>query len=408
MSRDTIGFIVPTFNRATMIGDTLDAILRQARPHDVVLVANDGSSDDTAEVVAGYGPRVRMLSLENGGKSRALNHALATLDTEWVWICDDDDILADGAVDALIAAATRTGGDFVFGSFGRFQDGQPPSGALGPGYWPKLDRGTIDRHLLEDFFIFQNASLVRRALYQRAGAFDETLPRSIDYDMALRLSALSDPVFVDRDIFYQRQHSGLRGPSSHRHSAEDMVSVWTGTDIQIFARFRDDATLPRFEAPYQAGESWERARAGHLLRATVMARHGHIEQARRDWHAASSIRPDMLLSRVERETLGRVLAGKFNAAQAPTPHLMTMLRAMQGGSALEQQMAAAIVSGGMWRMRHGDGDYRASQLALMREGNRSLAASGLDYVMKKIAPGDRPSALGERSATIVTVPESVA
>lgn len=406
MTDDSIGFVIPTYNRATMIGETLDAILVQARPHDSILVVNDGSSDNTVEVIGRYGPRVALVTLENGGKSRALNHALQTLKTEWIWICDDDDILADCAVAELINAATHNGADFVFGRIDRFDDAQGRETSLGPGYWPDLGQGTVDRHLLEDFFIFQNASLVRRSLYVAAGPFDESLPRSIDYDMALRLSALSAPLFVDLCAFHQRQHNGARGPAHHRHSAADMVSVWTETDIRIFTRFLGDDRLDRFRAPYEGGFSWERDRAAHLLRATVMARHAHPAQARADWFAAATIEPDATLSRVERDILGRTLGGKFASTQSPDPQLVAAMRDLRHGNPLQKQMASAILSGGMWRLRHGDGSYRASQMAVLRESGRGVAAAAIDYTVGKILRSDRPSELRERHVAPVRLADA--
>src|SRR5579872_1896806 len=87
-----VSVVIPTYNRATLIGDTIDSILRQTVPPAEVIVVDDGSTDDTAAVVARYGGAVRYHRIENSGPGVARNIGVSLARSPWIAFCDSDDI----------------------------------------------------------------------------------------------------------------------------------------------------------------------------------------------------------------------------------------------------------------------------------------------------------------------------
>jgi GT2 family glycosyltransferase len=87
-----VSVVVPTYNRAYIIGRTIESVLAQSyRPVEVV-VADDGSTDATREVVSRYGPEVRYLHQQNAGVSRARNTGISAARGEFVALLDSDDL----------------------------------------------------------------------------------------------------------------------------------------------------------------------------------------------------------------------------------------------------------------------------------------------------------------------------
>ncbi len=84
--------VMPTYNRARMIAASLESVLNQTLPPAEVVVVDDGSTDDTAAVVARFGGRVRYHRVDNGGPSRARNIGVRLTSAPWIAFCDSDDL----------------------------------------------------------------------------------------------------------------------------------------------------------------------------------------------------------------------------------------------------------------------------------------------------------------------------
>ena len=119
--RPTLGVIIAAHNEAGVLGITIDTLIAQADPPDLILIADDGSSDDTpAELKRLYGlempalgaisgaapglPSLCWLRVPHGGKARALNQAIQQVDTDVVLTVDADTLLDAGALAAMRGA----------------------------------------------------------------------------------------------------------------------------------------------------------------------------------------------------------------------------------------------------------------------------------------------------------------
>ncbi|MBX9880444.1 MAG: glycosyltransferase family 2 protein [Sphingomonas sp.] len=117
----TLGAIIAAHNEAGVLKITIDHLLGQDRPPETILIADDGSTDETAAVLeslyrlapppvgvmsdpAPGEPRLRWLRLPHGGKARALNQAMLWLDTDLVMTIDADTLVDPGALGAMRAA----------------------------------------------------------------------------------------------------------------------------------------------------------------------------------------------------------------------------------------------------------------------------------------------------------------
>jgi hypothetical protein len=376
----TLSVIIPTFNRKDYLLQALDSLRVQTRPVDEIIVWDDGSTDGTEEAIVGLkDENLQYHRAENAGKSAALNQAMRLTKGDFIWICDDDDLAVPDAAERLACILDNDPEVGISGGgYERFRD--TPSGReiSGPGYWPDLDKGTPLRHLLEDIFLFQNASLVRRTCYDRVGPFREDLPRSIDYDMIVRL-ATRYPVHMSHEVvFLQRKHDGERGPARHRHAASKVDSVWAAQDGVVFEGLRDHIPLTLIEAMFD-GQDTEIRRAARLELACIYARHGKWGFALDDLEAAALIENETSLGAVEIDICRRAVSGKHgvNLSAAELKRLGRLRRSGRIG----QQIVQSLGRGMLWSVRqaatHGD-------WAEVRKFSRFIFATG---VLTRTPPG---------------------
>lgn len=104
----TLTIFTPAYNRAHTLPRTYESLCRQNCKDFVWLVVDDGSTDNTAELVRDWqshdnGFEIQYIYKENGGMHTAHNTAYANIDTELNTCIDSDDMLADGAVERILA-----------------------------------------------------------------------------------------------------------------------------------------------------------------------------------------------------------------------------------------------------------------------------------------------------------------
>lgn len=374
-----ISFIVPTFNRAHFIAESLYSILNQLGENDDILVIDDGSTDETEAVVRDFYGRVRYVRQDNAGKSAALNRALKMTDGEYIWICDDDDVLRPGAVELLFNRLAASDAGFVFGRYTRFTQASDGSRIdLGTGYWPDLRSGSLARHILEDAFPMQNGALVRRSAYEVVGPFDETLPRSIDYDMFVRLALAVGVDYVDALVFDQRKHDGPRGPRQNLHAAADSMKVWLDYDRRIFDRIDAKTPLAVFEALFEGEDALLVRRAGLLQRACVWARHDRWHRALDDLRQAAALDGNRVLHPVEAGICQRILNGKHGFDGALEHENAAANRALGRASNVGRMICSEMAVGGLWMLRRPQAGRRG---AMMRMALNMLRAAGVDLLL---------------------------
>jgi glycosyltransferase involved in cell wall biosynthesis len=102
MSR--VGVVIPAYNASRYIEETLGSVLGQSRPADEIVVVDDGSTDNTADIAAGVSGKITVLRQKNGGPGSARQRGADAATSEYLLFLDNDDILYSSALEKLSAA----------------------------------------------------------------------------------------------------------------------------------------------------------------------------------------------------------------------------------------------------------------------------------------------------------------
>lgn len=353
MPEQTVSVLIPTCNRADWLVECLEAILGQTRPPDEIIVIDDGSSDKTTERLQPFQPLVRVVSQQNAGKAAALNRGLAKAKGNLVWIMDDDDIAATDALETLLGLlASDPGADFAYGRHDRFRtDPRGRTRWMDQGYWRNSRPSEFLFDTMLDLFVHQPAMLVKKDLYEQAGPFDETLVRSQDYDMLVRLALHGRPASTRRVVFHQRQHDSARGRQRCLFPARDRNTVWQKHDRTIFRRLHGSLGLKSWLATGTDMTEPRARRRAVLRRAVVMARKGLWSLAADDFTRAAQMSGAPLQAE-DAADLRQVFMSKYGCeSMLDDPAARAVLQDLKHLSGAGRQMSRHLGLALVWRVR---------------------------------------------------------
>jgi glycosyltransferase involved in cell wall biosynthesis len=163
----TVSILINNYNYARFLRQAIDSALTQSYPHLEVVVVDDGSTDESRQIIAAYGNKIRAVLKENGGQASAFNAGFAASRGEIVAFLDADDYYAPGAVEQIVSAWPADGRILHFRLQAVDAAGRPlESNDLIP---PRLDSGDVTPLILKDghYGVPPTSGLVyRRSLLQ--------------------------------------------------------------------------------------------------------------------------------------------------------------------------------------------------------------------------------------------------
>lgn len=110
-----LSVIIPIYNVAPYLRECLDSVISQTYKNLQIILINDGSSDESERIAQEYlsDERVELVSVENGGLSKARNIGLVQVKGEYIYFMDSDDYISQGFLEEMIQIAERFGAEFV-------------------------------------------------------------------------------------------------------------------------------------------------------------------------------------------------------------------------------------------------------------------------------------------------------
>lgn len=212
MPAPTVSVIIPCYNTAQFVGDTLASVFAQTRRDFEVIVVNDGSPDTPLleQALAPYRDRIVYIVQENRGLAGARNTAIRAAQGEYVALLDSDDIWEPNYLEVQLAQFERDPSiDVLYPDAIIFGD-TPHAGRRAMEFSPSDGEVTFERIVRQEVNVRVFAT-VRRDLLFRVGLFDEALRSSEDYDLWLRIAKAGGRIAYHRQplVRYRRHGASL-------------------------------------------------------------------------------------------------------------------------------------------------------------------------------------------------------
>jgi glycosyltransferase involved in cell wall biosynthesis len=210
----SVSVVVPTYNCASFLDEGLASVLSQVPSDGEMLVVDDGSTDETPEILARYGARIRVIRIGHGGLAAARNAGLEAARGDWIAFHDADDVaLPDRVAFQLAFVQNEPSCDGLFANGLRVSEaGQPLNRGEARVVPAALARACEGRPLTErdvfaGFPVFFQAALLKRSLCRRAGILDRSLRIYPDLEYGYRVIGAGRVLFADRVVFRYRLHA---------------------------------------------------------------------------------------------------------------------------------------------------------------------------------------------------------
>lgn len=315
----TVTVVIPTYNRAGLIGQAIDSVLQQTYSDFEIIVVDDGSTDETEAVVKGYGDRVRYVWTTNGGSGHARNVGMQHARGRYLTFLDSDDLLYPYALQLQTGLLERFPNvEMVCAEMSGFDDHgfheryhlktyhrptfRNPSitydtifassvALVETGLLPndlihedpsvlqrKAYYGNIFDSYLLNFVICQNTSMLRREVVDDIGERNEHIHYYEEMDYLLRLSRHHAVLFADVPTYRLRYHDGQISTTARN----DGKYVWMRKQRVLLRVIKRHVFADR--AYYERNKKRLDLHLAHLHRAVavplMLLRAGPVEEAR--------------------------------------------------------------------------------------------------------------------------------
>ncbi|HUW20441.1 MAG TPA: glycosyltransferase [Sedimentisphaerales bacterium] len=232
-----ISVVIPSFNAGGFIKRTIDSVLEQIYCDYELIVVDDGSTDNTAEVVKSYGAKVRYIYQQNAGDGPARNAGIKAAKGEWIAFLDHDDEWLPEKLQLQMELLGRHP-DLRWCGSNRYQsDGARRTVVADV---EAVRTALTEGDYFEDYFkaaakgacpVITSTMVVHREAFELAGVFDSCWPRAADLDMWWRIAyhfpkmgCLPQPLVVVHSGLQDRRSTALRLESKRGEEARRLIA----------------------------------------------------------------------------------------------------------------------------------------------------------------------------------------
>lgn len=196
-----ISVIIPTYNRAWALARAVDSVLSQEYPDVELIIVDDGSTDDTLNLLESYGNAIKVITQPNRGVSAARNQGIAAASGALIALLDSDDYWLPGKLSRQAAFFDRHPEALICQTreiwVRRGRRVNPKNRHAKPS-------GMIFGPSLALCLVSPSAVMVRKSLFDQVGLFDESMPACEDYDLWLRVAAHHPVHLIDEPLIVKQ------------------------------------------------------------------------------------------------------------------------------------------------------------------------------------------------------------
>jgi glycosyltransferase involved in cell wall biosynthesis len=263
-----VSVIIPTYNYAHFLREAIDSVIEQTFKDYEIIVVDDGSTDDTKEVIKQYSCNIHYIYKKNSGPNSSRNAGIKASCGKYIAFLDADDKWLSNKLALQIALIERNENiGLVYGTSIFFDN---VSGAFIKKF-PSVDvccRGNILKELYLNQIISSPTPLIRRAVFEKIGIFDESRHYSDDWEMWLRIASEYEFDFTPEPLALYRVHNSISSFQTSNCSVR--VSEFCNLFSSFAEKFPELKPLEKIRiSTFKESMAWVLYQRGEIQQARV-------------------------------------------------------------------------------------------------------------------------------------------
>jgi len=260
-----VSVVIPTYNRAAFVCEAIESVLSQSFRDFELIVVDDGSTDETNEILTRYRDGISVVTTQNQGPSAARNRGIAAARGDWLAFLDSDDLWKPGKLVRQTAYITQNPDTAVC----QTEEIWIRNGVrVNPMKKHRKYSGWIFDKCLPLCIVSPSAVMMHREVFDRVGLFDESLPACEDYDLWLRIAARYEIRLIQEPLVVKR--------GGHRDQQSRTVPHLDRFRIQALCKALDGSALTAEQITLTRAELEKKCR----IYGNGCLKRGRIEEGR--------------------------------------------------------------------------------------------------------------------------------
>lgn len=202
-----VSVIIPNYNYAQYVGQAINSVLNQTYSNIEIVVVNNGSTDNSLDILKGFGDRICLVNQENLGQSGARKSGLARATGDFIAFLDADDKWDPKKIEKQLLLFTSNT-ELVYCGIGRFSENNQNQISIHlPRFKGSCASAFINYPGVSIVLSGESTAIFTRALLEKVGGFDRELNSAAGWDFFRRCSKFTDFDFVPEALTNYRIHN---------------------------------------------------------------------------------------------------------------------------------------------------------------------------------------------------------
>jgi glycosyltransferase involved in cell wall biosynthesis len=209
MSRNKVSIVIPVYNSEMFLKESMDSILNQSYKNIEVIVVNDGSTDNSQQILEQYCDKITIINQKNSGLASALITGIKKSSGKWFKWFSPDDVMFYNTIETLVDEAEKYSDTIIYSDWEVIDEKNNRLRSFQESNYNELSNFEYNVRLLDRQLINVNTTLIPSSLFEKCSMRELDDPVAIDYDFFLNAALLFNIKFhlVQKPLIKYRIHT---------------------------------------------------------------------------------------------------------------------------------------------------------------------------------------------------------